>query len=242
VSLLVGLSIAFFQLQRAIAAEKQTASVLSRVEEQRQLSERQRTVSEKRLEIAVKAVDEMYSQFASEWLSQQSGLTQVQRKFIEKAVASYEQLAATDPSDDRPRMEAITASRRLGVMYDNLGQSDAALKAFLNAEQLAQTLCRLEPYNTIAMLRLAESQISLVSYYGSKMSSAERVLYADKAFASIQAIDKKSFSITDLYFFPSERFRDVQSDHRRDNGPIRCSTPNGPSLASGGIIASFSCR
>ena len=59
--------------ERAIAAEAQTANLLSRAEEQRQFSERQLVVSEKRLEIAVRAVDEMYTQFASEWLSQQAG-------------------------------------------------------------------------------------------------------------------------------------------------------------------------
>lgn len=83
VSMSLGLSIAFWQLQRALVAESKTTFALTRVDEQK-------FVSERRLAIAEQAVDDMYVQVASKWLSQQTGRTQVQREFLEKAIATYE--------------------------------------------------------------------------------------------------------------------------------------------------------
>ena len=192
VSLLIGLAIAFSQLRRAIAAEKQTARLLSSAEDQRQHSERQRAVSEKRLKIAEQAVDDMYTQFANDWLSNQAGLSQVQRNFLERAVASYEQLAAMDPTDVQPRIEAIVATLRLGKIYGGLGNLDSAFAAYLSSEQSALLLCKTEPSNSTALLRLAESQVAITRFYSDKKSSAELVEYADKSFATIQAIDVAS--------------------------------------------------
>ena len=66
------------------------------------------------LPVARKAVDEMYTQVAEKWLAQQPKLTQVQREFLEKALAFYEQFATeTDPLVQR---EAVQAARRVGII------------------------------------------------------------------------------------------------------------------------------
>ena len=57
---------------------------------------------------ARQAVDEMYTQVAEKWLAQQPKLTPLQREFLEKALAFYEQFAASGPTT-QARLEAARA-------------------------------------------------------------------------------------------------------------------------------------
>ena len=75
-----------------------------------------RRADESAPELARQAVDEMYTQVAEKWLSEQSALTTLQREFLEKALAFYQQFAAVESSDPQVRHEAIRASYRVGVI------------------------------------------------------------------------------------------------------------------------------
>jgi serine/threonine-protein kinase len=100
------------------------------------LVNRQRARAEANFRMARTAVDDMYTQVAEKWLAQESRMEPVQREFLLKALAFYEQSA--EPADSSPevRLEAARAARRVGAIQARLGDSaaaDAALQRSVDA-------------------------------------------------------------------------------------------------------------
>jgi serine/threonine protein kinase len=89
--------------------------------------------ADERLSLARKAVDEMYTQVAQKWLSLGGGLTPIQREFLEKALAFYEEFARERADDPEAQAEAAQAASRVGEIRSQLGQSDGALEAHQRA-------------------------------------------------------------------------------------------------------------
>src|SRR5262249_59980444 len=110
----------------ARAPERRTAAALVRVRESLAEADRQRAQ-------ARKAVDEMYTQVAEKWLSREGELTSLQRDFLEKAQAFYEQFAREQADDPEARAEAGKAASRVGQIQAQLGQSSGALEAHQRA-------------------------------------------------------------------------------------------------------------
>src|SRR5262249_27955859 len=106
----------------ARAPERRTAAALVRVREGLAEADRQRAQ-------ARKAVDEMYTQVAQKWLSREGGLTPLQRDFLEKAQAFYEQFARARADDPEARAEAAKAAPRVGEIPATPGQSSGALES-----------------------------------------------------------------------------------------------------------------
>ena len=69
--------------------------------------EQQRT--RKTLQFASQAVDDMYSEFADQWLSQQPQLTSTQLNFLGKAAGVYERLIKEFPADYELKARAAHA-------------------------------------------------------------------------------------------------------------------------------------
>ena len=95
-----------WQAVRAAKAERRTAAVAEA---------RPGTLAQAR-----RAVDEMYTQVAESWLSQQPRLQKKQREFLEKALAFYEQFARESGTDPEVRLETSRAYLRIGKSRTSL--------------------------------------------------------------------------------------------------------------------------
>ena len=100
----------------------------------------QRGRADARSRLARRAVDDMYTQVAERWLAEQPRMEPVQREFLEKARALYEELAGEDDSDPTVRREVGTAHRRVGDIQTRLGRNDQAERDYLRAQALAEEL------------------------------------------------------------------------------------------------------
>jgi serine/threonine protein kinase len=71
---------------------------------------------------ARKAVDDMYTQVAEQWLSQQPQLEPLQRDFLLKALAYYEEFARARGNDHNSREKSAEAFHRVGDIRLKLGE------------------------------------------------------------------------------------------------------------------------
>jgi serine/threonine protein kinase len=104
-ALLLGLGLSIWQAVRATRAEQTARGALQQTR---------------------RAVDEMYTQVAEEWLSTDGELLPLQRTFLEKALSYYEQFAAEAELDVEGRVEAASAQRRVGDIREEFGDLDGA--------------------------------------------------------------------------------------------------------------------
>jgi serine/threonine protein kinase/tetratricopeptide (TPR) repeat protein len=118
-ALIVGTAVSTWQALRARSAER--------------LASRQRAY-------ARKAVDEMYTQVAQKWLSLGGGLTPIQREFLEKALAFYEEFAREQADDPEAQAEAARAAARVGEIRRQLGQRAGALESHRRALETFRSL------------------------------------------------------------------------------------------------------
>jgi len=94
---------------------------------------RERDLAVARQTLARTAVDEFYTRFAQEWLSQQPHLEKAQREFLNNALSVYQQFAADKGADPESRLRAAQAEHRVADIQSKLGQNDAALEAYERA-------------------------------------------------------------------------------------------------------------
>jgi serine/threonine protein kinase len=125
-ALLAGTAISIWQAVRASAAGYRTEAALGK--------------AETRLQFAREAVDQMYTGVAEKWLSQQPDLTDVQRTFLEKALAFYQRFSAETDSDPQLRNEAVIALQRVALIQVKLGQHAPAEMALRRAIEQSTAL------------------------------------------------------------------------------------------------------
>jgi tetratricopeptide (TPR) repeat protein len=79
---------------------------------------------------ARKAVDDMYTRFAEKWLSQQARLETVQREFLLKALAFYEESTRQEDSSPADQQQAAKSYFRVGDIQQRLGKPAEAEAAY----------------------------------------------------------------------------------------------------------------
>jgi serine/threonine protein kinase len=121
-ALLLGLTASLVMAVRATEAERRTTTAFRQARDHLAEADRQRAY-------ARKAVDEMYTQVAEKWLSRAGGLTPLQRDFLEKALAFYEEFARRNADDPEARAEVAQAAVRVGEIRTQLGLSAGALES-----------------------------------------------------------------------------------------------------------------
>ena len=152
------------QALRATSAEQQTAKALLKAQD--------------RLQFGRQAVDDMYTQVAEKWLAQQAELTQVQKQFLEKALAFYQQLATEQSDDPTVQFETAKAQQRAGEIQSKLGQHKEAEAAFRQARGLLQQLVREKPDEPQYRDWLAQTQGKLggLLFFTGRLPEAEQEL------------------------------------------------------------------
>jgi serine/threonine protein kinase len=81
---------------------------------------RQRDAARDQRQRAVRAVNDMYTEVAKEWLAHQPRMEKVQLRFLVKALQYYEEFAAEPGADPALRHQAGLAARRVGDMQARL--------------------------------------------------------------------------------------------------------------------------
>lgn len=104
------------------------------------LVNRQKARAEANFELARHAVDDMYTQVAERWLSQEPQMEPLQREFLLKALEFYERFAQPDAASPDVRREAGRAARRVGEIQQKLGEHAAAEESFRRSSELLESL------------------------------------------------------------------------------------------------------
>ncbi len=141
------------------------ASTVLVVRKQREM-ERQR-------DRARNAVDEMYTEVAQKWLSQQPQLEPLQREFLLKALAFYQEFARERSADPAARAAFALAEQRAGDIHMKLGERDSAERAYRRALELREALAAEYPKNPEYRRDVADSYIMLGHLLGDAGQLAE---------------------------------------------------------------------
>ena len=200
--LMVGLGVAFTQFRRAILAEAESQQSLV-------VAAEKATVAESRLHIAEKAIDDMYTQFAANWISQQSGLTKVEREFLEKALSAYESLARTEDSDSMPTVGSLKAMLRLSFIHRSLGESDENENVLNKLISQAALVLDRNPANSGVRILLARGHTGLAYLFLRRSQHKDKVKSADIAISHLEMIDRTTITDVAERFEMTKCFQDV---------------------------------
>ncbi len=125
---------------------------------------------------ARKAVDEMYTQVAEKWLAQQPRLELVQREFLLKALAFYQEFARVRSSDPEVRAAAVEAEQRAGNIHQRLGEYKEAALAYGRGVEIGETLMAAFPntHRHRELLALNLNGLGIVLRETGQFAQAER--------------------------------------------------------------------
>jgi tetratricopeptide (TPR) repeat protein len=146
--------------------------------------------AEARSQQARRAVDEMYSEVAEEWLDQEPHMEEVQRRFLLKALQFYEEFAAEQGRDPEVRLAQATAYRRVGDIQQKLGEQAKAEQAYGRALDLSRRLADDFPAEPKYRELLAGCQYKL----GVLFSQAKQFQEAERAFREAVALREQLIS------------------------------------------------
>lgn len=136
----------------------------------------QRDEAEARRRQARRAADEMYTQFAESWLSRQPGMEALEKEFLLKALAFYEEFARENGGSPEIQFEIGKAFRRMGDIHDKLGQRGEAQDAFHQAAVRLERLSSGFPANKDYRqeLALAHNSLANIERDEGRLNLAER--------------------------------------------------------------------
>ncbi len=117
--------------------------------------------SEGSLAIALRVIDDIYTQVAITWLADQPQLTQMEQAFLAKAQAAYEEIVRQHPRDFAARLGRATAAFRLGSIHRKLGDFDKAETQLNGAIDRLKGLGEEDPQSVDVIAALAEAEHEL---------------------------------------------------------------------------------
>jgi serine/threonine protein kinase/tetratricopeptide (TPR) repeat protein len=141
------------------------AVTLVAVTRERQQKEAALEAEGKRRQQARAALDDLSSQLVEDWLAQQTALSPEYRKFLERALRSYEEFAADTGQDEPSRDGVAQAYWRVGRIRNRLGQHQEAEAALLRSRDLHTRLADDFPGNPIYRVNLAQVSFGLNTLY-----------------------------------------------------------------------------
>jgi serine/threonine protein kinase/Flp pilus assembly protein TadD len=149
---------------------------------------REQARAEARSQQARRAVDEMYTEVAEQWLDQEPHMEEVQRRFLLKALRFYEEFAAEQHGrDPAVRLAQATAYRRVGDIQQKMGEQARAEGAYGRALALARQLADDFPAEPAYRELLAGCQHKL----GVCFSGVKRFHQAERAYRQAVALRQK---------------------------------------------------
>ncbi|MFO0950732.1 MAG: protein kinase [Isosphaeraceae bacterium] len=126
---------------------------------------------------ARKAVDDMYTRLAEQWLADQPRMQQVQREFLEKALQYYEDFSLSRSQDEQERFEAANAYYRVAEIRHRLGRYADAEKSYRQAVSSFEALVadvRDRPEFRLGLLK-SLSRLGASLYKSNQLREAESI-------------------------------------------------------------------
>jgi serine/threonine protein kinase/tetratricopeptide (TPR) repeat protein len=188
-ALIVGTVASALWAVRAIEAEGLAEGRLKAELEAHRAADDARLRAEASFQKARQAVDDMYTQVAERWLSQQPQMQPLQREFLEKALQFYSEAAQRTGGDPAVRFETAMAHRRMGEIQHKLGQPAVSEEAFRQAVGGLQALANEFPGEMKYRSQLADSlhQFGVLlgdtGRYGDEEQAHRRALAIDQTLA-----------------------------------------------------------
>ena len=165
VTLLMAFSVGMLIIGQAFRSERS----------QRQLAEQEKAAAVASLNLALHAVDKMYSEVATQWLATDTTLMPTRRAFLEDALSIYEQVVQRPATGRSSRVVVARTYFRIGRIHERLGKYADARQAFEIALSIQEELHReSSPDNKLradhaALLRyLAEMHRSLGDFVAAR--------------------------------------------------------------------------
>jgi eukaryotic-like serine/threonine-protein kinase len=137
----------------------------AKAREQQALAEQQRQRAEANFQKAQDAVDQMLTEVGQRWLADVPLMDPIRRKLLEKALTFYQGFLQEKGDDPRLRRRTLAAHRRLGSLYDLLGQKERAEQALLEALRLAERLADEPPRSAADRREVASAHNNLGILY-----------------------------------------------------------------------------
>jgi len=156
---------------------------------------RERDDADRRALQALRTVDDLYTQVAQRWWSQQPYMEQVQREFLLKALHAYEEFSKEKGDAPRWRLETAKAARRVGDINHKLGERARAAEAYALAISGLKRLADEFPLERLQRDELANAlnnHGNLLREQGRWNDAAESYRQAQKLFAALLEEDAKS--------------------------------------------------
>jgi serine/threonine protein kinase/Flp pilus assembly protein TadD len=140
------------------------------------LARRARTEAVSQRDRARKAVDEMYTEVAQKWLSQQPQLELLQREFLLKALAFYQDFARERGSDPDARRGAGRAETNAADILRTLGEHPGAEGAYRRAVEIQEALVDQLPKVPEYRMDLANtySRLTILLHDTGQLAESER--------------------------------------------------------------------
>jgi tetratricopeptide (TPR) repeat protein/tRNA A-37 threonylcarbamoyl transferase component Bud32 len=181
-------------------------------------------------DVARRAAEDMYTRVAQDWLADAPRLTDVQREFLEKARAIYEDLAGRPDTGPAARLDLARAYRRLGEIDSKLGRHEPAAAALDRAAALLEGEGPGDPGRTAELADIHRLKAGHLSARG-RQEEAEAAgrralaLYAvvppDAAGPEVRYGDASAYLNLSAILLRTERFADSEAAAREAAAILR---------------------
>jgi eukaryotic-like serine/threonine-protein kinase len=132
-------------LAMVLAERSQILSQQSEISKQKLESEKSRGDARRQRDVARRAVDEMYMLVAQDWLDKQAKLQPLQRDFLQKALAYYQEFASEKDAGPSIRTSAAWAQYRLGEIECRLGNFRQGEQGYRKAIEAIEAISQGKP-------------------------------------------------------------------------------------------------
>jgi serine/threonine-protein kinase len=144
---------------------------------------RQRDEAQRKRELARRAVNDMYTQVAMDWLAHEPQLTEVQRQFLRKALEFYKELASEGGSDTGQWLKTGQAYCRVGDIAGLFPGEEDGEAAYRQARAIFQRLAAEFPQESKYRQELAETERKLGTFLDVNDRFAEAEEFLSRALA-----------------------------------------------------------
>jgi serine/threonine-protein kinase len=189
------------------------------------------------------ALDALSSEVIEDWLGKQKELLPEHKAFLEKALASYEEFAQDTSQDEQARAAVAAASRRVGKIHSQLGQTAEAEAAYRHSAELFRRLAADFPDQADYRFELGQSLSSL----GVLFEETQRLPEAEAAYREALPIRQQLVVAypdrSDYRFALANSYDDLAIVMKRSRRPKEAETAFGEAIQLGRqLVADFPDR